>query len=295
MTSITIITIVVIALLTLIIFGLIGLAYRACLKLYKLELAQGLHDDQLQENNNLSKKKKIAGRIELIGSYLVLLLLLGLFFTGLIYKINGENFTLNNKTILVIKSNSMAGFYDDKIASKYNYDSSLQFSIGDICVFDTSFELVEGEVYGYRTKDNIIITHRLVKVYDNGLCEFRGDNNNVSDGYIQKDKIVYHYSGKKIKGLGSFILFAQSYFGIWALVGIIGVTIFSEIADHNVNVLNNERRLQLKKEREQAENERLANQEKTPDLENTNENFEETQQYNIQDDILIIDEVENEE
>ena len=294
MTSITIITIVVIALLTLIIFGLIGLAYRACLKLYKLELAQGLHDDQFEQDEHLSKKKKIAGRIELVGSYLVLLLLLGLFFTGLIYKINGENFTLNNKTILVIKSNSMADFYNNEIASKYNYDSSLQFSVGDICVFETNFELVEGEVYGYRSKDNIIVTHRLVSIYDN-MCEFRGDNNPVSDGLVLKENIVYHYSGKKIKGLGSFVLFAQSYFGIWALIGIIGVTVFSEIADHNVNVLNNERKLQLIEEKKQAEKERLASQEKATNLDNTNEKPEETQQYNIQDDILIIDEVENEE
>ena len=247
MNSITIITIVVIALLTVIIFGLTWLGYSSCLKAYKLEVSQGKHDSEIFKHYHDKKKKNKGGLIGIICSYLVLIALSGLFVTGIIYKANGQNFNINNQTALVIKSGSMSGYYDETIAEKYNYDTSLQFDIGDICIFETvsnDTELVEGEIYGYKRK-NIIITHRLVSI-NNNLYEFRGDNNPVSDGYlVKRDNIIYHYVGKKIPGIGAFVLYAQSYFGIWSLVGIIGITISSEIIYYKIEKITKERDKQL--------------------------------------------------
>lgn len=167
--------------------------------------------------------------------------------TGIIYKASGENFTINNETALVIKSGSMSEFFDDKLAEQYkeyNYDITLQFNVGDICVFEKTSddtELVNGEVYGYKYK-NIIITHRLIKIHSNGLYEFRGDNNPVSDGIlVSKEHIIYHYTGKKVPGIGAFILYAQSFFGIWSLVGIIGISVSSEVVLHKIEKINKAR------------------------------------------------------
>ncbi len=162
MNTITIITIVVVALLTIIIFGLTWLAYSACIKAYKLEVNLGKHDEEIFKEHRAKKKKK-GGLLGLIASYVVLSALLGLFITGLVYKISGENFTINNQTVLVIKSGSMSDFYDEEIATQYSEDKHLQFDVGDICFFEKMSpedELVEGEVYGYKSK-NIIITQRL--------------------------------------------------------------------------------------------------------------------------------------
>lgn len=49
MSLITIIILVVIALLTITIFGLAWLAYNSCMKLYKLELDQGKHDEEIYQ------------------------------------------------------------------------------------------------------------------------------------------------------------------------------------------------------------------------------------------------------
>lgn len=202
----------------------------------------GKHDKEIYKEFH-SKKKKKGGLIGLIGSYLVLLILSGLFVTGLVYKISGENIKINNHTALVIKTGSMSDFYNDDIAAQYNYDTSLHFDVGDICIFETvdnDTELVEGEVYGYKYK-NIIITHRLVEKHDD-LYEFRGDNNAVSDGLlIKKENIVYHYIHTKIPGLGAFILYAQSIFGIWSLTGIIAVLISSEVVLHKIDKINKAR------------------------------------------------------
>ena len=240
MLSITIITIVVVALLTAIIFGLAWLGYKSILNMYQVEVANGKYDKEIIKEYS-HKNRELGG---IIWSCLVLLFLSSLFVVGLIYKINNENFTINDKTILVIKSNSMSDFYDDDYAITLNNDKSLQFSIGDICVFEKTSEdteLIKSEVYGYKYK-NIIVTHRLVDILEDDTYEFRGDNNSTSDVYhIKKESIIYHYTGIKMKGLGAFVLYAQSYFGIWSIIGMIGITVSSEIVLSKINKLNKER------------------------------------------------------
>lgn len=251
MNSITIITIVVVALLTVIIFVLTWLAYGSCLRSYKLEVENGKHDQAIFNEYHVKKKKTKGSIFALIGSYSLLPILLGLFVVGIVYKANGENFTINNQTALVIKSGSMSDFYSNSLTEQYkeyNYDTTLHFDVGDICVFEKISDetiLVEGEVYGYKYK-NVIITHRLIKIYDDSMYEFRGDNNPTSDGIlVSKECIIYHYTGKKISGIGAFVLYAQSYFGIWSLVGIIGIAVSSEIVYHKIEKINKERDKQL--------------------------------------------------
>ena len=275
MNSITIITIVVVVLLTLVIFGLSWLAYTSCLKSYKMEISHGVYDDQIKKEFN-SKKRKKWGLLGLIGSWVTLAALLSLFATGIFYKASGENFSVNNKVALVIKSGSMSDFYNEEISEKYNGDRSLQFDIGDICVFDkvsSNDELTIGDVYGYKYK-NIIITHRLTSIND-GYYQFRGDNNSVSDGIVSREKIIYHYTGNKIKGIGTFVLFAQSYFGIWSLVGIIGIMVSSEIIYSKVDTITKIRAKELglsvepektkKSKKEVKKNEKRKSSSNTPD------------------------------
>lgn len=246
MNSITIITLVVVALLTVIILGLAWLAFSSCIKTYRLEVNQGMHDEEIYKEYS-SKKKRKGGLVGILGSYAILSLLLALFATGIVYKARGENLSINNQTVLVIKTGSMSDFYNDEIAEKYDYDTSLQFGVGDICVFEKvsdDTELVKGEVYGYKHKNNII-THRLVGSYQD-TYEFRGDNNPVSDGvYVLREDILYHYTGKKVPGIGSFILYAQSIFGIWSLAGMLTVAISSEIVYNKINSINKNRHLSL--------------------------------------------------
>ena len=102
-------------------------------------------------------------------------------------------------------------------------------------------ELVEGEVYGYKYR-NYIITHRLIKVHEDSTYEFRGDNNPTSDGIlVSRENIIYHYMGKKIPAVGAFVLYAQSYFGVWSFISIIGVAVSSEIVYYKIDRINKER------------------------------------------------------
>ena len=242
MASITIITIVVVALLTVVIFGLAWIAYKSCLKSYRLEVEAGKHDEEIFKEYH-SKKKSKWGLVGNILSYLALIALAGLLTIGAVYKIKGENLSIDNQTVLVIKSGSMSDYYNDDLANEYIDYPIYHFDIGDICIFESltdETDLVEGEVYGYKYKD-IMVTHRLVRKHAGGLYEFRGDNNPVSDPLVKGESIRYHYTGQMVPGVGAFILYAQSYFGVWSLVGIIGVAIGSEVVAHKVEKINRER------------------------------------------------------
>ena len=240
MVSITIITIVVVALLTILILGLMWLGYASTLRIYQAELTAGKYDRELVKEYD-RKKRRILGTIL---SYLIVVILLSLLIGGLISRLNNDSLTIGNKTILVIKSNSMADFYDANYAEGLTNGRSLQFALGDICVFEKLLEeaeLVEGDVYGYRY-NNYIITHRLVNAHENGTYEFRGDNNQSSDPYrIKRSNIIYHYTGKKAPGIGAFVLFAQSYFGLWSILGFTGVVVSNEIVIRKINMLNKKR------------------------------------------------------
>ena len=236
MNSITVILIVVIALLTVAILGLTWLAYSSCLKTYRTEVDQGLHDKTIHKEY-CDKKKSKAGLVGVIGSYIALFAFLSLFVTGIIYKARGENFTINNTTALVIKTGSMSRSFEEGPT----YDTSLQFDVGDICFFETEFDLTEGEVYGYKNKQDVI-THRLISIRPSGLCEFKGDANAIPDMLlVSPENIIYHYTGNRIPGLGAFVLYAQSYFGIWSLAGMTTIAIGSEVVYYKLDKINKER------------------------------------------------------
>ena len=225
MSAITIITICVIAILTVVIFALTGLGYHSVYAYYKLELSQGLHDNELIKEHRSKRKHKVSGIIGTIVSYTALTLLVSLFTVGVIYKVNNKIPTFNNQTALVIRSDSMKEFY----SAETDFDNKYQFELGDIIFCRTDFtDLVIGDVYGYKYK-SIIITHRLISYNeDTGVAVFKGDANPSADPAVLREQIVYHYTGDKIKGFGAFILYAQSYFGLWSIIGITTVAIGSE-------------------------------------------------------------------
>ena len=246
MTSITIITIVVVALLTVVILGLAWVAYVSCIKSYRMEVDAGTHDAVITKQFARKTKKERVGIIcSIVTSYTFLLALLSLFVTGIVYRASGNNFVINNETVLVIKTGSMAQCYDTELEQKYTllgYDTTLHFDVGDICVFEdaTQSDLVEGEVYGYKYHD-MIIAHRLIGV-DGDSYRFRGDYNAAADAVaISRERIVFHYTGRKVPGIGAFILYAQSYFGLWSLIGIVSVIVSSEVVLHKVDTINKSR------------------------------------------------------
>lgn len=239
MASIAIITVVVVVLLTLAVFGLAWLAYSSCAKAYRAEVGRGEHDAEIERKRRAKKSKiRICG---LVGSYVFLAALAGLLVTGIVYRANNENLVIGDRTVLAIESGSMSDFYDDAVAEQYGHDRSLQFDVGDLCVFETRFDLTEGEVYGYKHK-NVTITHRLAQLdREGGYCRFRGDNNAGYDAWVPIDAVRYRYTGVKVRVLGAFVLYARSYFGIWSLACDIGIIVVSDVVHRRFDAIDDER------------------------------------------------------
>ena len=257
MLSITIIAVVVVVVLTAIIFGLAWLGYSSCLKAYKVEVEQGKHDPDIYKEffSHPKRRQVIVKVLSYTMTCLLLLILIGLLVFGFVFKFGGINLSVGGYTPLAIKSGSMSDFCSEELAREYaelGYNKDLQFSVGDICIFEkaNTEDLVVGNVYGYKYRGSVI-THRLIGYHEvkdsagnivNTYYIFRGDNNPVKDQIlVSKDKIIYHYTGKKIPVLGSFILYAQSYFGIWSLISICGIVISSDVILHKLHKLNKER------------------------------------------------------
>lgn len=255
MGSVTIITIVVGAVLVMAIFGFVWIGYAASLREYKMELDQGKYDIELCHELYLKNhKNNIVKKIGYIMTLIILIILFGLFTTSTIFKPITRNITINGNTALVVKTGSMSAFYNDNLAEDYDklgYDENLQFAIGDICIFekqDGEFKI--GDVYAYYYKGNLI-THRLVgtqEVKDNSgnvvkiYYVFRGDNNPSNDQIlVTEDKILYHYTGNKIKAIGNIVLFAQSRLGMWFLLCLLGLIISSDYITHKIQNYNDER------------------------------------------------------
>ena len=248
MSAFKIIVLIVLIILTFIIFTLTWLAFYSLIKSYRLETNLGKRDEEIKkEYFSKQKKKKTKAIIGWIFSGLTFATLTSLFITGIVYTANNETLMINNKTILVIKSNSMSEFYDDDYALKYGNNTSLHFDFADICKFEKvslDEELIIGEVYGYKLNSDIIV-HRLIAIHPSGY-EFRGDANPVSDfesskRLVSKENIIYHYTGEKIQAIGAFILYSQSMFGMWSICGIVGVIVCTEIAYQMVIKINKKR------------------------------------------------------
>lgn len=255
MISTTIITIVVVAILTAVVFGLMWFGFSSCVKIYKMEVDQGQHDADIYKEYYSRSKKGLAIKVlSFIITFILLIILITLLVFGFIYGDN-KNLTIDGYTPLVIKSGSMSKFYNDDVAEEYaklGYSKELQFGMGDICIFNKANpeNLILGEVYGYKYQ-GIIITHRLIETRDitddlgNIVATyyiFKGDNNPTKDQVlVSSDKILYHYIGKRIPALGAFILYAQSYFGIWSLLCLASVIISFDIVTRKIVKISQER------------------------------------------------------
>ncbi len=228
------ITIVVVALLTCLIFGLAIISFVSCIKSERTLIANGEKDAEILKEDADGKKKssKIINAFSWAFSIILMVGIVAMAGTAIGFKAQGQRFSINNQTQLVIASDSMDGFYNDEYRLTLPEDAEKrQFGVGDILTFDNIEEddsLEIYEVYGYQTPKGKIITHRLIGYTSSGLLVFRGDNTAGRDNYVKREQVILRYTGKKINDIGLFVLFSQSGFGIYSLISVIGVYAISE-------------------------------------------------------------------
>ncbi len=248
--TITVLTIVVVACLAAIIIAGLSIACWSFLRAYQMEVDARQHDHEIVLERT-KKSSKLTTLFTSVGAGLICAACLALFGVSMAYRAHGETLPIGNQVVLVIASNSMADYYSDSYAtdieSKKTSAAADHFAMGDICRFqrvEGDEDLVLYDVYGYKS-GNYIITHRLMESTPAALV-FHGDNNpSNSYEYVQRDAVLYHYTGGKIQAIGAFILYGQSWFGIYSLCGIAATFVVSEIAQAKLRRIHRERLQEL--------------------------------------------------
>ncbi len=114
---------------------------------------------------------------------------------------------------MVVESGSMSGEASDHI------------EVDDL-IFVTEAEpekLEVGDIIAYKSKDGIIVTHRIVEIEtdDQGGLHFttKGDANNVADEPVGTNALIGVYRGR-IPKVGRVIMFLQTPIGIVTSLGV---------------------------------------------------------------------------
>lgn len=179
-------------------------------------------DEMVYENQtHVKRRRRIFKIIKNIFFYLLLLIIIPLFVFSLINRFSGNVLMINNKAIMVVASGSMSKQNEE---NKYLFTNNLnnQFQKYDIIILEKvndPSELSLYDVIAYRNDEEINVIHRIIKINSQNY-ETRGDANNATDKYHPEfNDVIGKYTGKKLAGIGMFIMFLQSYAGI--------ITIFS--------------------------------------------------------------------
>ena len=254
----SIVTIIILFILSILVVGLMIFAYIQIIKNTKEMSKRGLLDEEMLKDKE--KKEKKASRIVIdtlsIALTSVVVIFCGM---GLYYKLSGDQFTLNNKTTMVIASNSMedciSNEYKSQLVNNFQeyrncsyddadyYIKASQFNAGDML----EFTLLNGEedlqlynIYGYKNSKGEVIVHRLVDIKGDKYI-FRGDNTPGNDLVVSRSQILYSYTNTHLGGVGYFVLFASSGFGIYSLVIVSAIFIMSDVAKHEYTKIKQNR------------------------------------------------------
>ena len=181
-------------------------------------------DEMVYEKKITTQKRRKIGRIiRRVIFYLLLAIVIPLFIFSLISKFSGNVMMLGNKTIMVVASGSMSEKNkENAYLSQNGLDN--QFSQYDIIVLEkvnSESDISLYDVVAYRNDEGINVIHRTIKINTQNY-ETRGDANNSSDAYKPGfADIIGKYTGKRLKGVGMFVMFLQSYSGIITIVSLV--------------------------------------------------------------------------
>ena len=196
------------------------------------------------------KRKKIIKIVKTVVYYIALAIVVPLFLFSLYSKIVNNILMIGGRNLMVVASPSMSEIND---ANKYVKENNLtnQFDQYDIIYLEKIADptmLSKYDVICFKHDKGINIIHRIreIKVIDGELRYVtRGDANKSDDSYSPKfEDIVGRYTGKKIDGIGIFIIFLQSGAGIITVISLVYCLV---MIDRNAEKINKVQRERAKK------------------------------------------------
>ncbi len=189
-------------------------------------------DEEKEKKNGAKKILKLIGKIF---SYIFLGVIFCVFIFSLVSKIKGNTMLFGDSTMVVIASGSMSERNNETI--KAHPELMNQFDTYDIIGisrYKSQDEVSLYDVIAYKNKKDVTIVHRIVEINEDektgeityltqGDSNLYADNTNGSQytGYLTYDKIIGKYDGRRMKGIGIFVIFLQSSAGIVTIVSVV--------------------------------------------------------------------------
>lgn len=206
------------------------------------------------------KRNKVIDRIFGIIFGIILVVICVFLSFGYIKTQNNELTFINDKTVLVIKTDSMEEINDDNTYLKdennqnYKYINTRLEALSLISIdrYDESKELNLYDIVAFKMDDTIIV-HRLIKInIDEKTKEttytFRGDANNASftnESNVKKEDILGIYNGYKNVPLGYIISFFQSEIGLISIIIVAICLITYELFNDGIDTIYSKRMEEL--------------------------------------------------
>ena len=173
------------------------------------------------------KKRKADSIAKTVIYYAFLAIVIPVFGLSLYSRIKNNVTKFGDNFVMVVASGSMAQRNE---ANTYLDEHNLnnQFNTYDLIVLtgvNSSSQLTLYDVIAYKNDKNINVIHRIIAIdYSEGEVRYttRGDSNSATDTYHPKvSDVIGKYTGKKIPGIGIFIMFFQSYAGIVTILSVV--------------------------------------------------------------------------
>lgn len=187
-----------------------------------------LIDMALYEKEKKNKKStKVLKMVKNILFYTILAIVVPIFIFSIVNRFQGRTTMIGDKGIMVVASGSMSEKHKN---NKYLDENKLnnQFNTYDIIVLekvDSAEEIELYDVIAFKNNKGINIIHRVVDFKDvDGEIRYvtQGDANGDKDDYNPSySDLVGRYTNNRVKTLGIFIIFFQSYSGMITIASLV--------------------------------------------------------------------------
>lgn len=188
-----------------------------------------LIDEIIYENlEKVKKRRKTVGIIKSVLFYVIIIFICVPLLTYALYsKINNTTPMINGNGVLVVASGSMSYKNENNVYLKTE-NLNNQFNTYDIIVVEkvnSVNDIEKYDVIAFVNDKGMNVIHRVIDIkYEDGKTVFvtRGDSNKSSDAYNPTfDDLIGVYTNKRVKTLGIFVMFFQSYQGMVTILAVI--------------------------------------------------------------------------
>lgn len=200
-----------------------------------------------ERQKHVQNRRKVTALIRTVAFYLIIVTIIPIFTFSLINKFTGNKMMIGNNTVMVVASGSM-GYKNEANDYLFTYNLNNQFQQYDIIVLEkvTQRQIKKYDVLAYRNDRDINIIHRVIDFEYGSTLKFvtRGDiyDQTKTDAYRPTyDDVIGRYTGRRIPGIGIFVIFLQSYAGIITVVSLVYCLLMIDSTSRKMNKAQDER------------------------------------------------------